>query len=221
LGSPTPAENPNCAVYAFCQSDEPSAGSRRINGNLRNRRPGSLNCLAGVDRINLNGQGNLTVTPTRARSMTSIRRHLRVSWIALAAIAGMLSVGGRVSACSTEPAAKPAGSCCVAQPVLPCCCEPETAPAREFGERPTVSPVRTPIATTPARSCECRSDRPAAPASKPESRPAQVRAEKGIDESLPVIRVAVRPTVFIGYGGSPNASRADLPLFLRHSRLLF
>src|SRR5581483_9413275 len=102
--------------------------------------------------------------------MSGLRRHLRLSWVALAAIAGMLSVVGEASACSAKPEIKAGRPCCAASQTPSCCCE---APATDSADLPPTAPRAGDGLARPPAPCQCRPGEPAEPAQKSESSPSE------------------------------------------------
>jgi hypothetical protein len=154
--------------------------------------------------------------------MVIFRHHLRLPWLVLAAIMGMLSMAVEVSAGSTKGAtdAPRSKSCCVVPPPSDCRCCPAKArsfvPAIERSAASTTVEARLFSAALP---CECRSDLPTDPASRPESREAEPRPERigetAVDPSFVAVPLA-RFTRFVPPTGSPPGS----PLSLLTTRLL-
>ena len=146
--------------------------------------------------------------------MTDLRYHLRHSLIALAAIVGMLSMVGEASARNPGGSSNTPKSCCVVTTPADCCCCPAKPDSLPFsaGRSTGVATGETRVAT-PDRSCECRSNEPAAPASKPESRSQEQRSER-VSEGAFDTSFFVRPSVTSSRyipptGGPPNS---PLPL---------
>jgi len=153
--------------------------------------------------------------------MTDIRLNFRRPWFALAAIMGMLSVVSDASA-SMKPAPRNASrSCCLKRVCTACCCESASVPTRrETAERSVANrPNGAGLASSPALPCECRSNDPAAPAQKPESRSDDHRSDRDRDDTvdptldsppaIPFVRVTL-----------PAASLSKAPLYLRTTHLL-
>ncbi len=153
--------------------------------------------------------------------MTTIRRHLRLSWIALAAIAGMFSAAGAASASTTGADAQgPGRACCVGRVCAKCCCPPASAaadPAR-VERSATFAPVGSRLAT-PAPLCECRPAGPEAPGSKSEPRPAETRDDQ-IRSQATELTIETRPAVSTVRLVLSPADPPKSPLYLRTSRLL-
>ena len=154
--------------------------------------------------------------------MTRKISHLRPSWIALVAIAGLLLVAGELMACESKGAPKFAQSCCASRPSSDCggCCDSTGTPSKsEMIGRADAPVVAEAGLAVPQRSCECRSGEPTAPASKPESRPIQSRSDQDRDSD---VAFTVRENISVSFAplsprptGPPRA-----PLYLRISRLL-
>jgi hypothetical protein len=153
--------------------------------------------------------------------MTDIRLNFRHPWFVLAAIMGMLLMVSEASA-STKPAPRDASrSCCLKRVCTACCCEPASVPTRrETIERSVANrPNGAGLARSPALPCECRSNDPAAPAQKPESRSDDRRSDRDRDDTveltldsppaIPFVRVTL-----------PAASLSKAPLYLRTTHLL-
>jgi hypothetical protein len=152
--------------------------------------------------------------------MTAFRHHPRLPWFALAAIVGMLSMVGEASARTMKGTADAPKSCCVMPPPSDCCCCPAKAkPLVPAIEQPAASPTGEARLSVPAVPCECRSDEPADPASKPESRNLEQRPERTGEKAAdsPFVTVpSTRLALFVPPTGSPPKS----PLYLRTTRLL-
>lgn len=142
-----------------------------------------------------------------------------VSLIALAAIVGMLSVGGTASACSGKQTSSPR-SCCSTRPSSDCgCCVATPADAMPEPDSLAASPGRI-LEAAPAPPCECRADEPTPTPGRPAQRAAVERIEAGAGEVLPSLVAAARPVPSLARRLIANESPPDSPLFLRHSRLL-
>jgi hypothetical protein len=155
--------------------------------------------------------------------MSTNRHHLRPVWVALLAIAGMVSVSDMASACSAQPS-KSTRSCCVKSSMAGCsCCAPRTTTRAVASETPAPAarpaPVR--ILTSSAESCACRLSEPAAPANGPRSHPtAEDRDKPACGELFSLVVAAARPAARADHAPSPNASPPDFPLYLRTARFL-
>jgi hypothetical protein len=152
--------------------------------------------------------------------MTTAHHHLRLPWFALAAIVGMLSMAGEVSARTMKGSSEAPKSCCITPPPWDCCCCPakakSVAPAIE---RLAMLPTGEARLSAPAVPCECRSDEPADPASKPESSTAYQLSQRAGEEpsGSPFATLPSTPFAhFVPPGGSPPKS----PLYLHTTRLL-
>jgi hypothetical protein len=150
--------------------------------------------------------------------MIAIRHHFRLPLVALAAIVGMLSAVGEVSACTATRRA--AGACCDGRDRSACCCEAGKAgpqPRSADGARthsPSGGGLRAPDA-----SCQCRSGGPTDPAPKPRSPSSERRTDPDRIRSVgPVTHV--RPTTALVRLIPPTESPPGNPLYLRTSRLL-
>jgi hypothetical protein len=157
----------------------------------------------------------------RAVTMNGLRYHFRLTWIALAAIVGILSVVGDASASAASAAARNvASSCCVKRVCTGCCCSPEsgsTAPLateRSVAVRPSEGGL-----STPSRPCECRSSEPGSPASRDESRFSEDRADQASGESVSLNGHVPAAVTFTRHN-LPTASPPKSPLYLRTARLL-
>jgi len=148
--------------------------------------------------------------------MPRLRPDLRLSWVALAAIVGLLPLAGEASA----SAAGNASSCCAKHACPMMCCQKPCTPSGHEAARPLVAValVRGGLVSLPAVPCECRSDDPAESAPKPETPTSNHRSEQdnrsidlSIDSSRPAVSVAHRTPAF-------GLSRA--PLLLNTTRLL-
>jgi hypothetical protein len=153
--------------------------------------------------------------------MTALRHHLRLSWIALVAIVGILSTaGGATASVSKTDTQGPGRACCIGRVCAKCCCPPASGvsnlPPTERSA--TVSPVGARL-STPAPLCECRPGGPDVPASKSEPRSSENRDDqvRALTAELIVeTRPAITPVHIVLSPAVPPKS----PLYLRTSRLL-
>lgn len=142
----------------------------------------------------------------------------------MAAIVVLLSmVGESAAACEGKNAPKSARSCCASRSASGdgnCCCKPAEDSSRSVTSERTAAPALVEVGLLiPQRPCECRPGEPAAPASKPESRPAQARPDHDRDESVAFAfgdRAAVKFAPLSPHPDGPP----KIPLYLRTSRLL-
>jgi hypothetical protein len=143
-----------------------------------------------------------------------IAKHPRLLIIVLAAVAGVLSATGDVSA-STNGQTPEARPCRMKRVCSSCCCAP-TNTSRD------VIATWTDRATASVSRCECRSnDSPAAPANDQEATrivsPSDPMEDGGTIAHLDPPRL----TVFSLRFNSPEIRPARLALYLRNARLLF
>lgn len=157
--------------------------------------------------------------------MTDRRHHrLNLVWVALAAVAGLLSAGDVAKACAEVKAVPKA--CCTASPSAACGCCGSTAPIPEAtrsraAEWLPISAQAGVSVARPGSSCECRSNEPAAPAPKPDSRPSdESRNDQGHEQVIAYLAYAPRPFVPAIRLVSPNDSPPKSPLYLRTLHLL-
>jgi hypothetical protein len=152
--------------------------------------------------------------------MTGLRHHLRLPWFALAAIVGMLSMVGEASARSTSGAAGARKSCCVVSTPADCCCCPAKAEplAPSVGPKAAIVAVEVRLSASD-RPCECRSDEPAAPASRLESSPTRLLSERAHEEVV-ATAFSVRPLASLCRFDSPPGSPPKSPIYLLTTRLL-
>ena len=135
-------------------------------------------------------------------------RHCRLPWLALAAIAGMLSMAGELRACSTT--ASESRSCCVDRPSADCrCCE--------AAEPTAIETSSSQVATE--TGCHCRSDRTSSPISGRESSPTKPRSDPGRSASLEDEANFHRKTPFAAIGRE-IVEPPKVATFLRLGRLL-
>lgn len=154
------------------------------------------------------------------------RHHLNVLWAAFLALAGTLSVGAPAKACAKVTVPK---ACCAASPSPDChCCgSPESSaplPGVTRSEGVERSAARSAVwqdAPAPGRSCECRSNTPAAPVQKPDSRTTEEnRRDQGHDEVILYLAYAPRPCLPAFRLVTANVSPPKSPLYLRTLHLL-
>jgi hypothetical protein len=94
---------------------------------------------------------------------------------------------------------------------------PSASPRRESAERPAAIPSSgVGLAIPPSLPCECRSNDPATPAPKPESRPDDHGTDQGPGELLS-LSFDFSPAIPVN---RPAACRPTAPLYLRTTRLL-
>lgn len=156
--------------------------------------------------------------------MSRFRPRPRSLWVALLAIAGMVSVADVASACTTKVAPAPRACCAERAPSDCGCC----VPGRPLPSSPAVAARFEAIASSPdgvlhqapASSCECRASEPAAPSERPAQRTSTERSEvRGLGSSAAVLP-ADRPSPPLGRLLLANESPPRSPLYLRTSRLL-
>jgi hypothetical protein len=159
--------------------------------------------------------------PGQDTQMTRRTNDFRFTTIALTAIAGILSFGHDATARTVAGSGRKAAKSCCSSGVCPMgCCSPRAATnvADSGGRLPAVS-LRTTGLTRPPSSCECQSDEPAAPASRPESGAPGGRHAEELSE---VAFLPISPTntglvtYLIERGPWPPGS----PIYLATSRLL-
>lgn len=153
--------------------------------------------------------------------MTRLYHHLRLPWIALAAIVGLLSVAGESAACEAKSTPKAARSCCASRSSSDCggCCGFVEDSSRPAANGRSVAAAAEVGLAVPQRQCECRSGGPAAPAPKPESRPAQTRPDRDRDTDVAFFIEDSAAVTFAPLTPRPSGS-PKTPLYLRTSRLL-
>jgi hypothetical protein len=157
----------------------------------------------------------------RGVAMTGFRFHFRLTWIALAAIVGMLSVVSNASASATSGASQNgARACCLKRVCTVCCCPSASASSSPLTAGRSEALLSTEGRfTAPARPCECRSSEPASPASRHDSRSSEDRADQTSGESAQ-LNVYAPTAVTFARRNLPTASPPKSPLYLRTSRLL-
>jgi hypothetical protein len=127
---------------------------------------------------------------------------------------------GEASARSTGRAVDAPKSCCVVATPSACCCCPAKAESLATSVVPKAATVAAEARlSAPGRPCECRSDEPAAPASKPESSPTKPRSERAHDEMV-ATAFSVRPLASLDRFISPPGNPPKSPLALLTTRLL-
>ena len=152
--------------------------------------------------------------------MTIMRYHIRLPWVAIAALVGVLTMVGDASAMSpTSPAA--GRSCCKSRGCGMACCERATVTTTETQTAPSgveasrSSAVGARIAGLPVASCTCCSDDPAAPASRPETLTPEQGHAGAVHQHLESARLAASvPSRTSAFGLSLA------PLLLNTTRLL-
>ena len=154
--------------------------------------------------------------------MTRTSHYLRLSSIAMAAIAGLLSVADEVMACEAKRAPTTARTCCAIRLSSDCggCCDANEASSQpETGNlRKVAVAAQVGIAVT-RRSCECRLGDSSDPAQKSESRPAQIRADHDRDSAIACV-LEEPPRFSFATLAFRTTSPPKVLLCLRTSRLL-
>jgi hypothetical protein len=152
--------------------------------------------------------------------MTAFRHHPRLPWFALTAIVGMLSMVGEASASTVKGATQAPKSCCVVPPPSDCCCCPAKAkPLIPAIELSAMFPTDEARLSAPAIPCECRTDEPADPYSKPESRTPEQGSERASEEQVGSSFVLHPSTAFARFV-PPTGNPPKSPLYLHTTRLL-
>jgi hypothetical protein len=153
--------------------------------------------------------------------MTASCTRTRMSWLALAAIAGIFCAGGQASAATKRESLGQARSCCVRQSsaVCRCCVTPVTEDRTPAGIRSTEPGTRVARVSAPGSSCECRSGSPSSPASRPES---QVSGHRDFDGDVGDAEATLvkAPAVSTFQAVRPNESPPGSPIYLRFAHLL-
>lgn len=144
----------------------------------------------------------------------------RTLWVALAAIAGILSLAGDASACRVSDAAPAGRSCCVGRSPADCCCKGPVAAPERTATAPAPIGASRPSLGIPSPGCECRPGEPTAPTDRPAQRVHDDRPDAGRAYDLapgfvpvPGLPPASRPI-------EPTASPPKAPIYLRTARLL-
>jgi hypothetical protein len=148
--------------------------------------------------------------------MTRLRPDLRLSWVALAAVLGLVSAVGEASAAGN-------GRSCCTKPVCPmgCCGQPDAQSGTETAVPPAaVVPVRVRLTSPAPAPCECRSDEPAEPAPKPEAPTSDWRPDQDHAGSVDLPLASSRPAASAPVG-SPTFALSRAPLLLDTTRLRF
>ncbi len=165
--------------------------------------------------------------------MIPLKQHL-LHWIALIAFFGLAESASAAMACSPRPAEALSWGCCTLEPAIDCCCigdpEPKADPLDLEGWPPIDRSPETEAAerSIPASlgcgstlPCTCSASDPAAPPTRPESRPSHPRLEGGRDPlagwNWPEDRPSSRsPITLQDHAAAP----ARTPLYLRLLHLL-
>ena len=151
--------------------------------------------------------------------MRNQARCLRLPWVALAAMVGMLWGGADVSACTSRDAPK-ARSCCARQMTADCgCCKT----ADDVPAGPLSSPSRVPgtsftgIRPSPCGTCVCSPSSPASQGERRETRTSEERLPRGFLRLSPH-RQFGRPFARIQPGNTAQAPALSYPpLFARRA----
>jgi hypothetical protein len=154
--------------------------------------------------------------------MTGIRRRICLSWVALAAIGGVLSTPSQSVACTSQEVSRSAQDCCLLHPTphgdgqgpVEAVSRPESA-----GEL-LAPPTSGACLGLPVCTCECRrAGDPAAPSPKPESRPSQQRSDQAPSEAIP-LAAATRPAITLIWLPPATRGLPKSPLYLRIEHLI-
>ncbi|HEY2155696.1 MAG TPA: hypothetical protein VGH33_08700 [Isosphaeraceae bacterium] len=153
--------------------------------------------------------------------MTAFRRYLRLTWIAVAAVAWMLSVAGDASASMTKAVQGPGRACCLGRVCAKCCCPPasKVSGLPSSGQSANVSPGSSRL-STPAPLCGCSPGSPNSPASGDEPRPSETREDQVAGHAAEPTVESVPAVTLVRVVLSP-AAPPKAPIYLRTSRLLF
>lgn len=159
--------------------------------------------------------------------MANRLRHVRLGWIALVAIVGVVSSSENAAAGTMAAECGSDQRCCVSRPMSACCTpsapsQVETSVDSADPEIVDRAPNHTASLSPNVHPCECRASDPAAPASEPERRCPERR--QGGDQSLDCKdrhAPTERPTPLTTSLVTPGSSPPRTPLYLRTSRLLF
>ncbi len=157
----------------------------------------------------------------------AVLRHLRFSWVVLAAIVGNVST-------AKEALANPVGqdcaptqmSCCVTPSPSSCCCDSST-PINRFSERASQSEpegsarAAARVASTDQRgTCQCRPSDPARLPSKSDRRSTNERTDAGHGKSLATSAADSGSAAPFIRPALPHASPLKTPFYLRTGHLL-
>jgi len=154
--------------------------------------------------------------------MTELRHHLRLPWIAIAAVVWVLSLVSDASASGMNRVpGNDIRACCLNRVCTVCCCKPISAPARrESPLRPaTLTASRSGLANGPSLPCGCRANAPGAPVRNPQLSSEDDTSGQDRGDSLDLTTERSPASTFaqlILHVSRPSKS----PLYLRHARLL-
>jgi hypothetical protein len=154
--------------------------------------------------------------------MTGTRRRICLSWVAFAAIGGVLSTPSKAVACTSQEVSPSAQDCCVLHPTPHGDGQgPVEAVSRpQFAGQLLASPTSGACLGLPLCTCECRrAGDPAAPSPKPVSRPSQQRSDQAPSEGVP-LAAATRPAITLVRLLPPTRGLPKSPLYLRIEHLI-
>jgi hypothetical protein len=159
--------------------------------------------------------------------MALLRRIPRASWVALAAIAGLLLAAEDASACAAKGTSAKIRSCCISRPANECGCCSSTTPLTStgtaiagFARFERTLPIAQLPAPTYGSPCECRSSVPTEPAPAPSRNSVEQRTEQRRAElSVPPV-THDRPSASFAAIDLQCGDLPQFPLSLRTTRLL-
>ena len=147
-------------------------------------------------------------------------------WVAFSALLGILSMGDAARACNDTKAPK---SCCDSAPAVDCkCCgfsdsfASPTWATQTQGVGWSVTSLSLEIEhLDQGNSCECRSNNPVAPASKPVSSSSdESRSDQGNEEVIAYLDFMPQPLIPSSGPESQNDGTPKCPVYLRTLRLI-
>ena len=147
-------------------------------------------------------------------------------WIAFSALLGILSMGNAARACNDTKAPK---SCCESAPAADCnCCgfsdsfaSPTWATQTQGVGGSVTSSLLGIELSGQGNSCECRSNNPVAPASKPvTSSSDESRSDQGNEEVIAYLDFAPKPLIASSGPESQNDGTPKCPVYLRTLHLI-
>ena len=156
------------------------------------------------------------------------QNRLNLLWVAFAALLGMLSINNVARACTEVKAPKACcsgdssgcGGCCSSSKSTAPLSNETTTRAHGVEWKAASATVGVEI-TRPGTSCECRSNEPVAPASKPVSSSSdESRSDQGGEEVIAYLDFAPKPLVPSLRPVSPNDGTPKCPVYLRICHLV-
>jgi hypothetical protein len=153
--------------------------------------------------------------------MSLLTNRIRLPWLAVVAVVGMLSSASYASASTASSAARNGTRACCAQRVCTCCAKPGSAASlSESRWHPVARSTWNRALLTPSGCCECRPGVPATPISGRETRVSESRAGQAQGDWASLTCHATTH-VQLDLQGICTSNPSPSPLYLSTARLRF